>query len=98
MRSWKSNFQIVELISEIFHISEALDKNQVSTAPIYFVPRGLNNKDTKCFLNVSVQSLMACQPFVRWLASLDNVNITPNEFPALGRVYVSHQYHRLSSG
>jgi ubiquitin carboxyl-terminal hydrolase 10 len=76
------NMQILAAIT----LKEALDKNQVSTAPIYFVPRGLNNKDTKCFLNVSVQSLMACQPFVRWLASLDNVNITPNEFPALGRV------------
>jgi ubiquitin carboxyl-terminal hydrolase 10 len=62
-------------------------------------PRGLNNKDNKCFLNVTLQSLIACPPFLNLLTKISSANIQENDFPTLCRfVRFRREFGVLESG
>jgi len=55
--------------------------------PIAIVPRGLRNRDNKCFLNTVLQSLINCHPFCNFLSELDNdqISIPYQTYPILRR-------------
>ncbi|KAL3654718.1 hypothetical protein CASFOL_001453 [Castilleja foliolosa] len=47
------------------------------------LPRGLINPGNLCFLNATLQALLACSPFVQLLQRLRNLNIAKVHFPTL---------------
>ncbi|XP_076947042.1 ubiquitin carboxyl-terminal hydrolase 24-like [Bidens hawaiensis] len=53
------------------------------TISVELLPRGLVNSGNMCFLNATLQALLACSPFVRLLQELRTRNISEIEFPTL---------------
>ncbi|KAI3687794.1 hypothetical protein L1987_81497 [Smallanthus sonchifolius] len=84
----------VSSVNQVARSFEALDvndtKNQISspsigphTFSVELLPRGLINSGNLCFLNATLQALLACSPFVHLLQELRMRNIPEIEYPTL---------------
>eukprot|EP01130_Rhizamoeba_saxonica_P014057 TRINITY_DN6087_c0_g1_i1.p1 TRINITY_DN6087_c0_g1~~TRINITY_DN6087_c0_g1_i1.p1 ORF type:complete len:327 (+),score=46.51 TRINITY_DN6087_c0_g1_i1:193-1173(+) len=64
---------------------EILEQLNISNNSIALVPRGLHNKDTKCFLNSVLQSLVHCSPFYNFLEGIYHAKLPKQHYPYLRR-------------
>lgn len=63
-------------INNLAHNKEARGKTEVPNLNAQdILPRGLINSGNLCFLNATLQALLACSPFVQLLQGLKNHNI-----------------------
>ncbi|KAK6121568.1 hypothetical protein DH2020_044688 [Rehmannia glutinosa] len=66
------------------HHKEAYGKTDVPVSDSRdILPRGLINSGNLCFLNATLQALLACSPFVQLLQGLRNRNIAKVRYPTL---------------
>lgn len=75
------SFEALDLIdtkNNIFNASNGLHTNATE-----LLPRGLVNSGNLCFLNATLQALLACSPFVRLLQDLRMRNIPEIGYPTL---------------
>ncbi|GAB6021055.1 Ubiquitin carboxyl-terminal hydrolase 10 [Chamberlinius hualienensis] len=54
-------------------LGEMLISMKVDQKPVNFYPRGLQNKGNWCYINATLQALLACPPFYNFLSKLPNV-------------------------
>lgn len=52
------------------HLAEHLSKYELHPYPLAMQPRGLINKGNWCYINATLQALVACSPFVHLMKSL----------------------------
>ncbi|XP_024986004.1 ubiquitin carboxyl-terminal hydrolase 24-like isoform X1 [Cynara cardunculus var. scolymus] len=76
-----SSFEALDLIDTKNNIFNA--SNGLYTTATELLPRGLVNSGNLCFLNATLQALLACSPFVRLLQELRMRNIPEIGYPTL---------------
>lgn len=75
------SFEALDLIDTKNNIFNA--SNGLHTTATELLPRGLVNSGNLCFLNATLQALLACSPFVRLLQELRMRNIPEIGYPTL---------------
>lgn len=55
---------------DIYRLGEILRDVQLDNRHSYFLPRGLSNKGNWCYINATLQALLACPPFYNLLSKL----------------------------
>ncbi|PWA59227.1 ubiquitin-specific protease 24 [Artemisia annua] len=75
------SFEAFDLLDNKNSIVSASNGPRISTTEL--LPRGLVNSGNLCFLNATLQALLACSPFVHLLQELRTRNIPKIEFPTL---------------
>lgn len=74
------SFEAFDLLDDKNSIVSASNGSRITTE---LLPRGLVNSGNLCFLNATLQALLACSPFVHLLQELRMRNIPKIEFPTL---------------
>lgn len=75
------SFEAFDLLDNKHSIVSASNGPRITTTEL--LPRGLVNSGNLCFLNATLQALLACSPFVHLLQELRTRNIPKIEFPTL---------------